>query len=244
MLSPKPWKLEAVLRLALGVFICLFVGTLLVMLVHGAGGDKSPVTIRQILVSALCFQGASIVLVWRFVREHEMGWVEAFGFRNARGRAVVLGMLVVVGFLPMAGLLQRGSLEVLHRLGIDPVVQSAVEALHNAGQGPGLLAFVLITVVIAPLGEELLFRGVLYPAIKRAGYPQLALWGSSTLFAAIHFNLPIFLPLLVLSLLLVWLYEQTDNLLAPLVTHALFNAANLVIFFLSGDPAAKFPAQR
>jgi membrane protease YdiL (CAAX protease family) len=244
VLSPKPWKLEAVLRLALGVFICLFVGTSLALLVRAAGGNNSSATIRQVAVSALCFQGASIVLVWRFVREHEMGWAEAFGFRNARGRAIAFGSLLTCGFLPLGGLLQRGSFEVLHRLGIDPVAQSAVEALRSAGQGPGLLAFVVITVVIAPLGEELLFRGVLYPAIKQAGFPRLALWGTSILFAAIHFNLPIFLPLLLLALLLVWLYERTDNLLAPLTAHALFNAINLAIFFLSGDLAAKFPARQ
>jgi membrane protease YdiL (CAAX protease family) len=243
VLSPRPWKLEAVLRLTLGVFMCLFVGTLLSLLVRGAGGDKSPVTVRQIVVAAISFQGAAIVLVWRFVREHGMSWAEAFGLHQASARAVALGSLVICGFLPLGSLLQRGSLEVLRKLEIEPVAQTAVEALRNAGQGPGLLAFALITVVVAPLGEELLFRGVLYPAIKRAGFPGLALWGTSILFAAIHFNLASFLPLLLLALVLVWLYEQTDNLLAPIAAHVLFNAANLVIFFLHDAPAAKLSAQ-
>jgi hypothetical protein len=232
-----------VLRLTLGVFVCLFVGLLLSLLVRGAVGEKSPVSVPQIIVAAISFQGASVVFVWRFVREHELSWTEAFGLRNAQRRAIALGALAICGFLPLAGLLQRVSLEGLHQLGIEPVAQSAVEALRSAGQGPGLLAFGIITVVVAPLGEELLFRGVLYPAIKHAGFPRLALWGTSVLFAAIHFNLPIFLPLLLLALLLVWLYEQTDNLLAPLTAHALFNAANLVIFFANGDSAAKLPAQ-
>ena len=119
-----------------------------------------------------------------------------------------------------------------------------MEALRSAGQGSGLLAFVLITVVLAPLGEELLFRGVLYPAMKRAGFPRLAWWGTSLLFATIHFNRPIFIPLLLLSLLLVWLYEYTDNFLAPLTTHALFNAANLVLFFVNSDAPAKLSAHQ
>lgn len=241
MLSPRPWKLEAVLRLTMGVFICLFVGLLLSVLVSGGTNGKSPISVRQIVMATISFQGASIALVGRFVREHEISWVEAFGLRNASARAVALGALVICGFLPVGSLLQSGSLEVLHHFGIETAAQSAVEALRSASRGPGLLAFALITVVVAPLGEELLFRGVLYPAIKRAGYPRVALWGTSILFAAIHFNLPIFLPLLLLALLLVWLYEQTDNLLAPLAAHALFNAANLVIFFLHDDPAAKLP---
>jgi membrane protease YdiL (CAAX protease family) len=242
VLSPRPWKLEAVLRLALGVFACFFVGLLLVALLEGGVRDKSPVTIRQIIVSALLFQGAIVVFVWRFVREHEMSWASAFGLRNAKIYAVALGVLASCLFLPVGGMLQRISLVTLEQMGIETTVQSAVEALHHAGQGPGLLAFVLITVVVAPLGEELLFRGVLYPAIKHAGFPQAAWWGTSLLFAAIHFNLPTFVPLLLLSLLLIWLYERTDNLLAPLTAHACFNAANLVIFFLNGDSPAKLPA--
>lgn len=230
------------LRLALGVFLCLFVGTLLATLLKAIGGDKARTTVQQIVVSALFFQGASVALVWRFVREHDLGWVEAFGLHRAGARAGALGLLAICIYLPFGSLLQSASLALLEQLGIEPTLQQAVEALRSAGQGLGLMAFVVITVVLAPLGEELLFRGVLYPAIKRAGYPRLALWGTSILFAAIHFNLAIFLPLLLLALLLVWLYEYTDNLLAPLTAHALFNAINLVIFFVHDYPAAKVTA--
>ena len=38
----------------------------------------------------------------------------------------------------------------------------------------------------------------------------------------------IFVPLFVLALALTWLYEFTDNLLAPIAAHSLFNTANLV----------------
>ena len=226
----------------IGVFLCLFVGVLVAVLVPSGTDDRA--TIRQLVLSSICFQGATIALVWRFVREHGMSWTEAFGLGNARLRAVVLGMLAACAFFPVARLLQRLSIEALNQVGVSVAEQSAVEALRSAGQGSGLLAFVLITVVLAPLGEELLFRGVLYPAMKRAGFPRLAWWGTSLLFATIHFNRPIFIPLLLLSLLLVWLYEYTDNFLAPLTTHALFNAANLVLFFVNSDAPAKLSAHQ
>ena len=35
-----------------------------------------------------------------------------------------------------------------------------------------------------------------------------------------------------LALALTWLYELTDNLLAPILVHALFNAANLAMLVL------------
>jgi len=71
-----------------------------------------------------------------------------------------------------------------------------------------------------------MFRGILYPVIKQAGYPRLAWWGTALLFALVHLNLVTFVPLLVLALLLTELYERTGNLLAPITAHLLFNALN------------------
>lgn len=229
-----------------GVLVCLLVGTLVTLLSARGGDSKSPPSINQVVVSALFLQGAAIVLVWRFVREHAITWSEGFGLRNAPARAVLLAAFAITVFLPMGWLLQHFSFSLLNYLDVEVTTQQAVQVLHNVGQGNalGLAAFALVTVVIAPLGEELLFRGVLYPTIKRAGFPKLALWGSSILFAAIHLNLMIFLPLLLLALILVWLYEQTDNLIAPLAAHALFNAINLVQFFINGAPAATPPVQQ
>jgi membrane protease YdiL (CAAX protease family) len=77
-----------------------------------------------------------------------------------------------------------------------------------------------------------LFRGVLYPAVKRITNPQVALWGTALLFGAIHANLATFLPLTFLAVILVCLYEYTGNLLACITTHSLFNAANFLAVYL------------
>ena len=45
-------------------------------------------------------------------------------------------------------------------------------------------------------------------------------------------NLAILVPLFVLALTLTWLYEETDNLLAPILAHSLFHAANFVALIL------------
>ncbi len=231
------------LRLLLGIFMCVAIGALLTLLVRGANGAKPELSLGRMMVSVLSFQGAALALVWRFVREHEMSWAEAFGFRNRRSRALLLGALAVIMFFPVGQLLQLLSVKLLTWLHLDPTAQTAVEVLRGASRGPGLIGFVLITVVLVPLAEELVFRGILYPAIKCAGFPRLALWGTAALFAAIHFNLAIFPPLLLLALVLTWLYEKTDNLLATIAAHSLFNAANLGLFFLSEEFSRTLPAQ-
>ena len=92
-----------------------------------------------------------------------------------------------------------------------------------------LIFFVVMSVAVAPIAEEILFRGILYPAIKQIGHPLLAAIGTALLFALFHVNLLTFASLTVVALGLIALYEFTDNLLAPITAHAVFNASNLVM---------------
>jgi hypothetical protein len=95
----------------------------------------------------------------------------------------------------------------------------------------------VFAVVLAPVAEEFIFRGMLFPFVKQLGFPKLAWFGVSFLFALIHLNAPTFVPLFALALSLTWLYEKTDNLLAPITAHALFNAANLVLLLWQNRPS-------
>ena len=89
-----------------------------------------------------------------------------------------------------------------------------------------------LAVLGAPVLEEMFFRGILYPTIKQLGFPRVALWGTSLLFAAIHLNAASFIPFALLALALALLYEKTNNLLAPIATHACFNSLNLIMLCL------------
>jgi len=201
---------------------------------------KAEPTVWPAVASFVCFQGATLAFVWRLVREHGIGWSGLFGFANDRNRAMMTGVLVATIFFPVGlGLKMIVSL-VLASLGIDVKEQTAVELLNRASSAE-LMAMFVAAVVLAPLAEEFLFRGVLYPVIKHAGFPKLALWGTSVLFAVIHVNLVTLLPLLVLAIVLVQLYERTNNLLATITAHTTFNVLNFGLFFVIKHGADKLP---
>lgn len=240
MLTDKPWKLESLLRLLVGVFACVFIGTLLAMLVRGAGAADQTPSVWRVLAGVICFQSATVFLVWRFVRQHDMTWSAAFGISNRPVRALVLGAILAVLFLPVGHALHELSGVLMLHLQFEPVSQQAVKAIGNATAWHEMAAFALATIVLAPLAEELLFRGILYPVIKRAGFPRLALWGSSALFALIHFNVATALPLFAFALLLAALYEVTGNLVASFSAHSLFNVINLAGLYLQPDFQRKF----
>src|SRR6185503_18905102 len=111
--------------------------------------------------------------------------------------------------------------------------QTVMVVLQESGTVAQRFALGFAAIVIAPVFEEGLFRGILYPVVKNAGYPTLALAGTSLLFGAIHGSILTFLPLTFLGLMFAVLYEKTDSLLAPILSHALFNAVNFTYIVLT-----------
>jgi membrane protease YdiL (CAAX protease family) len=241
MLAEKPWKLDAVIRLFLGVISTLFLGALLAgLLSHFTSAwPKAQSDFWQIVIGALFLEIPALAWIALFLRQHEVSWKDAFGWQMSEpATAAAYGVLAAMLFLPAAWGLEQLSEHVMDLAHWNPQEQEAVQEL----QDPSLnvvekVMMGVIAIVLAPIVEEALFRGILYPAIKQLGRPRLALWVSSALFAAVHHNMVSFVPLLVFALVLVRLYENFQNLLAPIVAHSLFNAANFLILIFQDQIA-------
>ena len=119
-----------------------------------------------------------------------------------------------------------------HRLGRSADLTRGRGNGRRASAPPELALQALSVVVMAPICEELLFRGVIYPSLRDLGHPRLAIAASSLLFAAIHGSLALMLPLTVLAVILVWLYEKSGSIVAPILMHAAFNAVNFAMIKL------------
>ncbi len=89
---------------------------------------------------------------------------------------------------------------------------------------------VVSAVVLAPLAEELFFRGLLQSMVRRyIGSPWAAILITSVLFALVHASLWHAMPaLFALSVALGYNYERSGRLLAPLLIHAAFNAVQII----------------
>jgi membrane protease YdiL (CAAX protease family) len=83
---------------------------------------------------------------------------------------------------------------------------------------------VFLAVVMAPLLEEMLFRGLLQSAIRSyVGRPWLAITVTSILFAAVHADPEHWPALFVLATGLGYAYEKTGSLFQSIFMHAFFN---------------------
>jgi membrane protease YdiL (CAAX protease family) len=237
MLSVKPWKLEAVLQLLLAILACSMLGMLPLSIWYPKDAWETPDgRFLSFVVGSLLLHGMGIVFVSVFLRQHQVGWAAAFGFRSPRlGRALLIALVTALVIIPLTWELGNLSSKVMEYIAhatksaaFKPQIQVTVQTLQTSVSIWQRVYFGVFTIGIAPVVEETLFRGIIYPAVKQLGFPQVALWGTSIFFALIHANAMSFVPLTVFAVVLAMLYDYTDNLLAPILAHALFNAVNFI----------------
>jgi len=115
----------------------------------------------------------------------------------------------------------------------QPLTSSTVDAT----QQPILEGLVILTgVVLAPLVEELLFRGVLYQALRRRMPVGSAALVSALIFALMHFNLLLFIPLTLMGLVFALVYERSGSLIPTILVHACNNG--IILLFIIGSQRA------
>lgn len=123
------------------------------------------------------------------------------------------------------------------QIDIDQAQQIGYESANKTNE----LALVFISlVVLAPIVEELLFRGYLYINLRKSiGIYKSAII-TSIIFAAAHLQLGSGVPPLwvaaidtgLLSLVLVYLRQKTGGLMAPIILHMIKNSLAFVALFI------------
>lgn len=109
--------------------------------------------------------------------------------------------------------------------------QSFVQQMNSIAIDP--FALVMMVAVLAPIFEEILFRGIILKGmLNNKMNPYWAIVISAFIFGAIHFYPWQFLGAFLLGLVLGLVYYKTKSLLLPVLMHAFNNfiAAMLMIF--------------
>lgn len=156
-----------------------------------------------------------------------------WGLRNrdlGRDLGRSLSMLLTLLWPVLLLLLASSSLYLALGLPLKP--QPALLKFLEAKELGQMLPFLLYALVIAPIWEEVFFRGTLFPWLAgRLPVPQ-AQWLSALAFGAVHLHGPTLIPLTVLGVLLAGIYRTTGSLVPAILVHALFNANTCALLLL------------
>jgi CAAX protease family protein len=100
----------------------------------------------------------------------------------------------------------------------------------------GSVVLVVIIVIVAPVVEEVIFRGVLLPSVSGRFGERWGIGVTTVVFAAMHLNPFSFLPILLVGWVLAALFLRARSLWVSIVCHAVFNGIGvLVMLALRGN---------
>lgn len=182
-----------------------------------------PISLREALAWTMALQNVVLVAAgavlawWRCPRLDK---------RIPLVRALAWGLLAGVAAFALSGLVGW-----LQELAGVPVREQ--EPLLKALKEIPLAAAFPWVVVVAPLGEEVFFRGYLFRFLGARTPVWLAYAGSACAFAGIHLNPSGFLVYVAIALVLAGAYRRTGALLVPVLAHAVHNAITLLLLYAS-----------
>lgn len=167
-----------------------------------------------------------VCLVMIMFQRHESG----VGFRSLFGKfkisIVPYLLLFVLGYGYFGDFLSN----------LIPMPKSMEELFMNSFQLT-ILGFISVC-VMAPVLEEVLFRGILMRSFLQNYSPRKAILWSAIFFAIIHLNPWQGIPAFGLGLFMAWLFYKTGSLLPCILVHFMNNLAAFVAMMVYGVQAS------
>ncbi len=187
-------------------------------------------TLQEYLISPLFMlvQGAfsASMLLLTFLTARMQGWRSGdFGFGIsfriiASGAALGLGMFLV----------ERASYHLLHSyIGESQLQRALVDAAQSE---QGLVVMLLVGAILAPLSEEVYFRGYMFSALAKRVGERAGIALSSAYFAAAHLDARAFLPIFILGAILATAYAKTRSLTLVIIAHMVINSTTFLLSYM------------
>lgn len=221
------WKAIGVSALAMGTYylvsIAISTGVLLMSMlmtpvldVFGIGARENTYNLWMNLANALATAGAFAACFGI--------WHKQMNFKAKRSidglSLVPMAILAAASAVGMNGLL---NLIELYRF--SPTFQEISEIQFDTPVWLGIISYG----ILAPLGEEVVFRGVVYGQFKKVMKVPIAIVLSGLAFGLFHGNLVQAVYATVIGILLALVYELYGTLIAPMVFHGI---ANLFVYIM------------
>ena len=180
-------------------------------------------------ISMFFGQAFLIVPVLIYLNRKKLSAIEYLRINSVSKEVIIATILLSIGAMILAD-----EINIL----IDMIIPAPdsflqLEALLTPDNPLSMLLLIITIVLLAPIGEELLFRGFLQKYLETAwGDITKAILLSSLFFAAIHFNPYWLIQIYLLGVLLGYIAWQTQSVISSIIFHVIINASSLIFTFL------------
>ena len=235
--APRTTNTMALLALMLGCFVLSSLAQLIAVSVVGADPSVG-LSVRQMgLVNLIVGPVSVVVALSAFVAARQLEPIPRFRLSlNGFG----LGLLLSLFVLPLAMSASSITILIASALGHGPsdaIAHDTLDAILSPEAGVWMWVLIAGAVVVTPIVEEVLFRGLLQSALAAIMPGRWGKWGAvvvaSALFTLAHttggvewHSLP---AIAVLGLSMAIAYERTGRIAVPIAMHLAFNGANVLL---------------
>jgi uncharacterized protein len=198
---------------------------------------RGPIVLAETLVFyALLVGVVEIIARRRKVSQKDLGLAP---FRAGRSLPGVLGLIMTeLGLMAILLATRAEYVQLVRSFGFRP---PSVEKQLLGLFGPGLAGLALafgVTVVLAPIVEELFFRGFVFGVLKERMPVWLAILLSALIFAVYHFSLWLVVPIVLLGIALAWLAHWQRSIWPAVACHGLNNLLAVLVVYWPAITAA------
>ena len=169
--------------------------------------------------------GFGIIILWG-ARKAQARFGDVFPLRAVALPGLVGTMLGAVGALAVGEAIYAVSISILP----EPELFSSELVWRGDRLGA---AFALL--IVAPVTEEMLFRGLILRGFIRNYGPRAAIIGTAVLFAIAHISPWQYAPIFLVGVLNAWLVIRTGSLLPAILAHMMYNGIAFAIMLTTPD---------
>ena len=210
----------------LGIVLLIVISILLLLFVARNQDQNTSLaqSVFVVLLEMIYVLPVVLILAWR-----RIPW-SALGFGGFRASTMGLGCGLLIG----AYLLIIIHNVILNYFGVDTQGEEIIDLFQKL-DAPAW--FLFVGIVVAPLVEEIFFRGFLFQGF-RAHYGWVAgMLMSSAVFAAAHLDPVALIPTFILGNVLAYLYHRSNSIWPGVILHLLVNAMGLLgAYFINQYP--------
>lgn len=186
----------------------------------------------QTLLATICIEGSLGLWVWLWVKLRHNGGFAQLGFKPRRGD-VGAGVLAALLGLGVGAAITQIVLTLANNVterNVEPPQQ-----LPEIQHGAEIFLAGIAVVIVAPIAEEMFFRGFLYQAFRRWRGVRQAVLISGFVFAIAHVS-PIIMPsIFALGVIFAYLFERRSSLTATIAGHMVYNLIGFILIVATGS---------
>jgi len=224
-----PWRVrDAALTFALGLggVALLFAAAIGLDALQGPSAAVSTRPPAPPAALAACatsvFYLILLIGVWLLVvRRYGVSW-RTLGLAPPQAASLLPVLLLAALFIIGSTLILLMATLAVGALG-GPAYLAPAGGAPRAGAAGLVLLAVVTSLLLAPVAEELFFRGVLYQAMRQRMGKLLATGGSALLFTLVHARLAVTPESFLLGVVLALAFERTGSLYPSMCIHAAYN---------------------